>query len=134
MGDRQEKRYGIISILCRKDKKQIISVTDEHFFLFWNATDMPGAKMEKCKQIVGYNDEIIDLTFLPSPASINGNPPSQLEANKVAMAANSDQLRIFDLSTFDCQLLYGHADIVLACDVSPDGMWLASVSKDQTIR
>ena len=37
------------------------------------------------KQIVGYNDEIIDLTFLPSPALINGNPPSQLKANKIAM-------------------------------------------------
>ena len=29
----QDKQYGIISILCRKTKKQIISVTDEHFFL-----------------------------------------------------------------------------------------------------
>ena len=67
------------------------------------------------------------------PASTNGHPPLK-QANKIAMAANSDQLRIFDLTSFDCELLYGHTDIVLACDVSPDGLWLASVSKDQTIR
>ena len=42
----QDKQYGIISILKCKTKKQIISVTDEHFFLFWNATDAPG-KNEK---------------------------------------------------------------------------------------
>ena len=128
------KQYGITSLLCRKYKKQIISVTDEHFFLFWNASNMPKDKMKKCKQIVGYNDEIIDLVFLPSPSSINGNPPRQQESSKIAMTANSDQLRVFDLNTFDCELLYGHTDIVLACDVSPDGMWLASVSKDQTLR
>ena len=113
------KQYGITSLLCRKYKKQIISVTDEHFFLFWNASNMPKDKMKKCKQIVGYNDEIIDLVFLPSPSSINGNPPRQQESSKIAMTANSDQLRVFDLNTFDCELLYGHTDIVLACDVSP---------------
>ena len=59
--------------------------------------------MKKCKQIVGYNDEIIDLVFLPTPASTNGHPPLKQEANKIAMAANSDQLRIFDLTSFDCE-------------------------------
>ena len=134
INDEPSKHYGITSILCRTQEKQIISVTDEHFFLFWNAPDMPETQMKKCKQIVGYNDEIIDLVFLPIPASTNGHPPLKQEANKIAMAANSDQLRIFDLTSFDCELLYGHTDIVLACDVSPDGLWLASVSKDQTIR
>ena len=63
MNDEPSKHYGITSILCRTQEKQIISVTDEHFFLFWNAPDMPETQMKKCKQIVGYNDEIIDLVF-----------------------------------------------------------------------
>ena len=33
MNDEPSKHYGITSILCRTQEKQIISVTDEHFFL-----------------------------------------------------------------------------------------------------
>ena len=41
--------------------------------------------MKKCKQIVGYNDEIIDLVFLPIPASTNGHPPPKQETNKALL-------------------------------------------------
>ena len=128
------KAYGITALLCRRSKSQIVSITEEHFFHFWRSGDVPLKPMQKCKQIVGYNDEIIDLKFIPTSSGVPGEAPETKRSDRIVMAANSDQLRSFHLQTFDCELMYGHKDIVLACDVSPDGLWLASVSKDQTVR
>lgn len=44
------------------------------------------------------------------------------------------QVRLFSVADFSCQLLAGHKDIVLAVDVSPDGRWAATASKDNTAR
>jgi U3 small nucleolar RNA-associated protein 13 len=129
-----QKKYAITNLICRAVHQQIVSVTDDHFFHFWRSSDLPTNPMRKCKQIVGYNDEIIDLKLIPHSDGVPGASPETPRATRVAMVANSDQIRCFDLSTFDCDLLYGHSNIVLACDVSPDGMWLASVSKDQSLR
>jgi U3 small nucleolar RNA-associated protein 13 len=52
----------------------------------------------------------------------------------VVAATNSPDLRVVNLNTFDCELISGHSDIVLAVDASPDGRWIASVSKDRTVR
>ena len=57
------------------------------------------------------------------------------ESNELlAVATNSEQVKVFEKSSFSCHLLTGHTGIVLSLDCSPDGTVLATSSKDNTIR
>lgn len=47
-------------------------------------------------QFVGYNDEVLDVKFV-------GKGDSHL-----VVATNSSQLKVFELLTNSCQILYGH--------------------------
>lgn len=76
--------------------------------------------------MVGFNDEIVDATFLNSPGSSSHT--------HLALAANSNLVRIYSTSTFDARLLSGHRDMVLCLDKSIDYRLLASGSKDRTAR
>jgi WD40 repeat protein len=49
--------------------------------------------------------------------------------SSVAVATNSNSIKIHDVATWSCQLLYGHADTVLSLDVHSSGHLLASASK-----
>ncbi|CAE6469273.1 unnamed protein product [Rhizoctonia solani] len=99
----------------------------------------------KTRQLIGYNDEVIDAVFLssPSPApSASRNLDTHL-----AIATNSSLIRIYptpDIHTADSAekgllnplnacLLSGHTDIVLALSSAPNG-WLASAGKDREVR
>lgn len=86
------------------------------------------ASGEPSRQIVGFNDEIIDATFLSSPSSSTGTH------SHLALATNSNLIRMYSTSTFDVRLLSGHKDMVLSLDKSIDYKWLASGSKDRTAR
>ncbi|GAI89968.1 unnamed protein product [marine sediment metagenome] len=44
------------------------------------------------------------------------------------------QLRVFEMESLGGRLVSGHTDLVLAVDVSPDGRYIASCSKDNTVR
>lgn len=77
------------------------------------------------RQLIGYNDEIVDATFLTA----NGTRDSHL-----ALATNSSLIRIYSTSQSDARLLEGHNDIVLSLDRSADGSSLASSSKDRSVR
>jgi U3 small nucleolar RNA-associated protein 13 len=81
---------------------------------------------EPSRQIVGFNDEIIDATFLSSAGSSSHT--------HLALATNSNLIRMYSTSTFDVRLLSGHKDMVLSLDKSIDYRWLASGSKDRTAR
>lgn len=54
----------------------------------------------------------------------------------IALATNSPALRIVDLynTPFDMDLYEGHTDLLNMLDVSVDGKWLATASKDNTAR
>ncbi|PVU86909.1 hypothetical protein BB559_006336 [Furculomyces boomerangus] len=71
-------------------------------------------------QVVGNNDEIIDLQFVG------------LNQTHLAVATNSELLRIYDTDTLRCQLVDGHKDIVLSIDAHPK--YFATSSKDYTAR
>lgn len=47
-------------------------------------------------QFVGYNDEVLDVKFLGKGDS------------HIVVATNSCQLKVFELLTNSCQILYGH--------------------------
>ncbi|KAF8699864.1 WD40 repeat-like protein, partial [Rhizoctonia solani] len=99
----------------------------------------------KIRQLVGYNDEVVDAVFLssPSPApSVNRNLDTHL-----AVATNSSLVRIYPTldvhsatpggkdkhNPLNASLLPGHTDIVLALSSAPNG-WLASAGKDREVR
>ena len=93
------------------------------------------------RQFIGFNDEIVDATFLTTPQispplnSENGGldrvPPTD---DRLAVATNSSLIRIYDASGLDARLLEGHNDIVLSLDCGNDGAVLISGSKDSTAR
>lgn len=57
-----------------------------------------------------------------------------LEGNLLAVATNSEQVKVFERSSLTCQLLTAHRGVVLCLDASSDGTLLATSSKDNTIR
>lgn len=71
---------------------------------------------------MGYNDEIIDVAYIGE------------EETHLAVAANSEQIRVFNLKEFECDLVYGHSDIVICLDRNTDGTLMASGSKDNTAK
>lgn len=102
--------------LCQNIQCVAVVTADHNIILF----SLDGMKQRK--QFVGYNDEILDMKFLGS---------SEREA---VVATNSSQVRLYDLTTMDCQLLSAHSDIVLCLDVHSSGEMLVTGSKDNTVR
>lgn len=85
------------------------------------------------RQLIGYNDEIVDATFLsPNRASSHGKATQH--DSHLALATNSSLIRLYSTSSFDTRLLEGHTDIVLALDRGGDGHLLASGGKDRSAR
>jgi U3 small nucleolar RNA-associated protein 13 len=53
----------------------------------------------------------------------------------IAVATNSPNIKVFEISTSNCYILKGHSDIVLSLDTFPkDAYTLISSSKDNTVR
>lgn len=82
------------------------------------------------RQIIGFNDEVIDTAFLSQPSASTSTSTD----THLAVATNSDLIRIYDMSRFNTSLLEGHTDVVLCLAKSTDGEILVSGSKDKTAR
>lgn len=82
------------------------------------------------RQLIGYNDEIVDATFL-SPKFA---PQSLQRDSHLALATNSSLIRVYNTNSIDARLLEGHTDVVLALDHGIGGRILASGSKDRSAR
>ncbi|KAG8854349.1 U3 small nucleolar RNA-associated protein 13 [Serendipita sp. 411] len=91
------------------------------------------------RQLIGFNDEIVDAVFLTSASSSHDSPTDRTREcdNYLSIATNSSLIRVYattkehGLNSF---LLDSHTDTVLALDRSPDGTILASVGKDKSVR
>ena len=81
------------------------------------------------RQFIGYNDEIVDATYL----SCKSSDTSQRDSH-IALATNSSLIRIYSIKNFDARLLEGHSEIVLTLDCGVNGSVLVSGSKDRTAR
>lgn len=80
--------------------------------------------LRRSRQIVGFNDDILDIKFRGVFTETTDDAGQLHEAvvnDHIVVATNSPQVRMFDLSRFGCTAFDGHDDIVLAIDVSPDG-------------
>lgn len=117
-------RAGYTSLLLDPRHGGLLAVTSDHNVVLMEAAAGNGrplaggavGSLVTRRQIVGYNDEVIDLKSFPSVAGGGEEGESW-----VAVATNSPQVRLFELGGFSCRLLDGHTDTVLALDVAPDG-------------
>jgi U3 small nucleolar RNA-associated protein 13 len=98
--------------------EQIIVADAEHNLSFLSLTET--SLLARERTLIGHNDDVLDIRSLPN--------------NKIAVATNSAQVRLFDLTTFSCSTLDGHSATVLALDISPCGRYLATSGKDHHIR
>jgi U3 small nucleolar RNA-associated protein 13 len=65
------------------------------------------------RTIVGHNDEIMDLKYIPRPLSTS----EVEEQRQVLVATNSAIVKIFNIHNFSCQLLDKHTATVLCVDL-----------------
>ena len=86
------------------------------------------------RQLIGFNDEIIDATFLSPHLPLQASTPSSLSDTHVALATNSSLIRVYSTSSLDARLISGHSEIVLCLDRGAQGRVLASGSKDRSAR
>ncbi|XP_057673752.1 transducin beta-like protein 3 [Corythoichthys intestinalis] len=96
---------------------RLATVTAEHNIVLYQ---LPALSTQQ--QFVGYNDEVLDVKFLGQNDS------------HIVVATNSCQLKVFELLTNSCQILYGHSDTVLSLDVFKKGFVFASCAKDRSLR
>ncbi|XP_076026765.1 transducin beta-like protein 3 [Genypterus blacodes] len=125
-GPEEEKEAGgeednnprcLTHLLHLRASSRLATVTAEHNILLYQ---LPGLTTQQ--QFVGYNDEVLDVKFLGKDDS------------HIVVATNSCQLKVFELLTNSCQILYGHTDTVLSLDVFRKGFLFASCSKDKSVR
>ena len=88
------------------------------------------------RQLIGFNDEIIDTTFLsPCTRSETQRPTkAQKHDTHIALATNSSLVRVYSTSGLDARLLSGHTEVVLCLDHGAGGRVLASGGKDRSAR
>uniref|UniRef100_A0A8C5GPD4 U3 small nucleolar RNA-associated protein 13 C-terminal domain-containing protein n=1 Tax=Gouania willdenowi TaxID=441366 RepID=A0A8C5GPD4_GOUWI len=96
---------------------RLVTVTAEHNIVFYQLPSL-----STLQQFSGYSDEVLDVKFL-------GKSDSHL-----VVATNSCQLKVFELLTNSCQILYGHTDTVLTLDVFRNASMFASCAKDRSVR
>uniref|UniRef100_A0A4W5L185 Transducin beta like 3 n=1 Tax=Hucho hucho TaxID=62062 RepID=A0A4W5L185_9TELE len=96
---------------------RLATVTAEHNILLYQ---LPSFTTQQ--QFVGFNDEVLDVKFLGKGDT------------HIVVATNSSQLKVFDLATSSCNILYGHTDTVLSLDVFKKGSLFVSCAKDKSVR
>ncbi|KAK9885462.1 hypothetical protein WA026_010957 [Henosepilachna vigintioctopunctata] len=75
------------------------------------------------KQFIGFIDEILDIALMG------------VDDSHIAVATNSCDIKVYENSTMNCEILKGHTDIVLSLSVSKTNPnLLLSSSKDNSIR
>ncbi|XP_075421861.1 transducin beta-like protein 3 isoform X2 [Ascaphus truei] len=117
VSEEEANEHSLTHCLLLPNQQEVVTVTVEHNIVLYDLQ-----KLQLKKQFAGYNDEVLDVKFLgPSDSHI-------------VVATNSPQLKVFELATSHCQILYGHTETVLALDVFKKGLLFASCAKDRTVR
>ncbi|KAK8865711.1 hypothetical protein IAR55_000856 [Kwoniella newhampshirensis] len=118
----EDEQRGVVNVLYDITSSTLLSIHADQNIVFHSLSTL-----QPSRQIVGFNDEIVDVAYLNST-------PSSSSHTHLAVATNSNLVRIYSTSTFDVRLLSGHKDMVLCLDKSPDNRWLVTGSKDHTAR
>ncbi|XP_072299505.1 transducin beta-like protein 3 [Eucyclogobius newberryi] len=115
--EKEDDPRSLTYLLHLPASSRLATVTAEHNILLYQ---LPALTTQQ--QFVGYNDEVLDVKFLGETDS------------HIVVATNSCQLKVFELQTNSCQILYGHTDTVLSLDVFRKGSLFASCAKDRSVR
>ncbi|KAG6878129.1 hypothetical protein C0993_011843 [Termitomyces sp. T159_Od127] len=126
VGDDQEEQRQIVDVMYVPAISSVVSVHADQNIIFHSLSTR-----SLTRQLIGYNDEIVDTTFLSPAFSLSAVKERD---SHLALATNSSLIRIYDIRTFDARLLDGHTDVVLALDQDANGHLLASGSKDRSAR
>ncbi|KAI0348291.1 U3 small nucleolar RNA-associated protein [Trametopsis cervina] len=132
-GDQEEQRQ-IVDALYVPSTSTVVSIHADQNILFHSLSTR-----SLTRQLIGFNDEIVDVALLSphhSPPSTGASPDatSNTADTHVALATNSSLIRVYSTSTLDARLLSGHSEIVLCLDHGAQGRVLASGSKDRSAR
>uniref|UniRef100_A0A8C8DW70 Transducin beta like 3 n=1 Tax=Oryzias sinensis TaxID=183150 RepID=A0A8C8DW70_9TELE len=115
--EQDDNPFGLTHLFYLPASHRVATVTAEHNILLYQ---LPGLTTQQ--QFVGYSDEVLDVKFLGKNDS------------HIVVATNSSQLKVFELLTNSCQILFGHTDTVLTLDVFKKGLLFASCAKDRSVR
>ncbi|XP_041634368.1 transducin beta-like protein 3 [Cheilinus undulatus] len=116
-GEKDDDPRSLTYLLHLPDSSRLATVTAEHNIVIYQ---LPALSTQQ--QFVGYSDEVLDVKFLGKDDS------------HIVVATNSCQLKVFELLTNSCQILYGHTDTILSLDVFRKDSLFASCAKDRSIR
>ncbi|KAF8167340.1 WD40 repeat-like protein [Crassisporium funariophilum] len=120
-----EEQRQIVNIIHLASTSTVISIHADQNIVFHSLSTG-----SLSRQLIGYNDEIVDATFLSYKASDSLPRPD----SHIALATNSSLIRVYSAQNLDARLLEGHSEIVLALDHGVNGTILVSGSKDRTAR
>jgi len=107
-------------LLAITDGTQAMTIGEDLSFVVWSMPDM-----EPVRHLMGCNDEVLKVMWLPPPPS-----EEEVEPTKLVAVCNDEVARVIDTSTWSATFLKGHTDVVLTCDLSKNGHWMVTGSKD----
>eukprot|EP00971_Amphidinium_carterae_P272075 5399907-Amphidinium_carterae.1 len=112
---------------------RLVTAGEDMNIVFWSMPDF-----SIINYVMGHNEEIVHVQFLPQWSKQPDPTDKSRElmtatADKFVCITNDEHPRIISCQDFSTMLLMGHTDMVVACDVSADGRWIATGGKDQTI-
>ena len=122
-----EEQLSILDVIYAAGASTLVSIHADQNILFHSLQSL-----SLSRQLIGFNDEIVDAIFLTSDSSSSTGKDTHL-----AIATNSPLIRIYSLSAssgLDARLINGHADTVLTLGHSQDRRIFASGSKDKSAR
>ncbi|KAL6307705.1 U3 small nucleolar RNA-associated protein [Sparassis latifolia] len=130
LGEGQEEQRQIVDAIYIPFTSTIASIHADQNILFHSLTTQ-----SLSRQLIGFNDEIIDATFLSPNLPLQPGPSrTKLTDTHIALATNSSLIRVYSTASMDARLLSGHSEIVLCLDHGASGRALASGSKDHSAR
>ncbi|XP_037950259.1 transducin beta-like protein 3 [Teleopsis dalmanni] len=114
------ENYEIRLFLRCPETHELAIVTAEHNILIYKIVSKD--QLDCTKQLIGFNDEILDLCFLGDNDRF------------LAVATNSKNIKIYDTeSNMNCKIIAGHKDTVMALSATGNSNLLLSAGKDYAI-
>ncbi|KZT08671.1 WD40 repeat-like protein [Laetiporus sulphureus 93-53] len=130
VSEEQEEQRQIVDAIYLPGVSTIVSIHADQNILFHSLSTQ-----SLTRQLIGFNDEIIDAVFLsPNLPPQAGPSSSKLTDTHIALATNSSLIRMYSTTSLNARLLSGHSEIVLCLDRGAGGRVLASGSKDRSVR